>query len=183
MSRLSKAPSSTSTQVSFVLHNIKGPHFKEQAAIVSINGYHFHFHPRTKKKNARFYDTGYTLFIAPKEEIRIAVGIYTPDGKGTGFLHCFVRHVIPEPLEPMRQEITMRPPGDIYTILFSIYVAPSVKCSSGATSRASSKASSKTAQTMKPKSKNYPPPRAPSRQALTRIDRPISNNALSSDST
>ena len=138
----------TSTQISFGLHSIQGSHFKDQAAVICVNGSVFVMYPRHIKPQLRIYESAYTMFIPPNEDISFSIGVVTPEDKssGTGFLHCFVKHTIKAPQEPLIQNLKLESPGSLYTINISLYMAPSVRCemSETGTTRAASRARAKT---------------------------------------
>lgn len=136
----------TATQISFGLHSIQGSHFKSQAAVICVNGSTFVMYPRHVKPQLRVYESAYTMFIPPEENINFSIGVITPEDKNSGFLHCFVKHTIKAPQEPIIQNLKLESTGSLYTINVSLYVAPSVQCSmseSGVT-RAASRTRAKT---------------------------------------
>lgn len=126
----------SSFEFSFILHTIKGAHFSQQAACVSVNGHSFVFNPRYKKNHQRFYGNGFLIYLPADEIIRFSVGIVTPENgnkknsKKTGFLHNFVRYSLVPPNYPIIQELTMETIGSSYTITATIGITPSVKCKS-----------------------------------------------------
>lgn len=126
-----------SFEFSFILHTIKGAHFSEQSACVSVNGHSFVLSPRYKKNNQRFYGNGFLIYLPADEIIRFSIGIVTPENdnnkknsKKTGFLHNFVRYSFVPPNSPIIQELTMETLGSSYIINATIGITPSIKCKS-----------------------------------------------------
>lgn len=136
----------TSTQISFGLHSIQGSHLKDQAAVICVNGSTFVMYPRHVKPQLRIYESAYTMFIPPNEDIKFSIGVVTPEDKtsGTGFLHCFVKHTIKAPEQPVIQNLTLESPGSLYTINVSVYIAPSVRCEMSETGASRSRTRAKT---------------------------------------
>ena len=165
-----QAPQATATQVSFGLHSIQGSHLKEQAAVVCVNGSTFVLYPRFMKKDLRLYESAYTMFIPPNEDVSFSVGVITPEGKSKGFLHCFMKHTVRAPKEPLLQELTLKSPGDVYTVEVSLYVCPSTRTSmsESGTVRAADDARAKTTVAQRYKGESFKRPA--SRQALSRTE-------------
>jgi hypothetical protein len=77
------------------------------------------------QKRFRFYDRGFTLFLNSGRPIKISIGIISPEGRDTGFLHCFAQYVVRPSLQPVIQTVDLCPYGKVYTINMSVYLAPS----------------------------------------------------------
>jgi hypothetical protein len=131
----------TSTQVTFFLHSIRGSHLSDQAAVVCLNGITFLLYPRTVAPRVRYYESGFCAYLPPNEDIRFSVGVFTPDNDTTGFLHCFVRYNMSAPTEPIKQDVVLESPGNVYAINVSIYIAPSTRGSPEKPTRPNSQAS------------------------------------------
>ncbi|OHT07482.1 hypothetical protein TRFO_24313 [Tritrichomonas foetus] len=129
------SPSHSAIEVSFILHTIKGAQFSNQSACVAVNGHSFILHPREVKSHLRFYESGFMIYIPSDEIVRFAVGVITCDDKNAGFLHTFARHSFKPPTKPIVQDIIMETVGGSYIITASIYVAPSMKCSTPSPSK------------------------------------------------
>lgn len=166
----SQAPEATSTQVWFGLHSIHGSHVKDQAAVVCVNGSTFVLYPRYIKKDLHLYESAYTLFIPPNEDVSFSVGVVTPEGKSKAFLHCFMKHTIRAPREPLLQELKMKSPGDVYTVNVSLYVCPSTRCAmnESGTVRAANDARAKTTVAQRYKGETFKRPA--SRQVMSRTE-------------
>ncbi|KAK8885819.1 hypothetical protein M9Y10_041273 [Tritrichomonas musculus] len=130
----------SSLELSFILHTIKGAHFSQQTACISVNGHAFVLTPRYKNNHQRFYGNGFLIYIPADEMVRFSVGIVTPEKNNkkisnkAGFLHGFVRYSIEPPKNPIVQELTMETIGGSYIINATIGITPSIKCRSPLTS-------------------------------------------------
>jgi hypothetical protein len=131
----------TSTQVTFYLHSIRGSHLSDQAAVVCLNGITFVLYPRTVAPRIRYYESGFSAYVPPNVDLRFSVGVFTPDNDTTGFLHCFVRYNMTAPTEPIKQDVVLESRGNVYAINVSLYIAPSTRGSAEKSSRSGSQAS------------------------------------------
>lgn len=113
-----------STQISFVINTVKGNHLGKQCLLVSVNGHLFVLSPRTIQKRFRFYDSGFNIFIEPKEDIRISIAVFTPSNN-QGYMHCFVSYKMQAPTKAKSQSIELHSYGNTYIISLSLYVSPS----------------------------------------------------------
>ena len=163
---LNQDPRPSSIEVSFVVHTIKGSHFSNQAAVAAVNGHSFILFPRDTKRQLRVYNSGFIIYVPTDEIIRFAVGVVTPDDKKSGFLHNFVRYIFNPPQKPIVENLTLETLGGAYTITASIFVAPSLKCSTPSPSKKPQtlRKRSKT-QIARPRNKSVPPRPRPATSA------------------
>ena len=91
-------------------------------------------------------------------------------GKSKAFLHCFMKHTIRAPREPLLQELKMKSPGDVYTVNVSLYVCPSTRCAmnESGTVRAANDARAKTTVAQRYKGETFKRPA--SRQVMSRTE-------------
>lgn len=123
----SEAPDQT-FQISYIIHNVKGDHIDDQAAVVCIDGETFLLEPRStsfskignKKVQTRYYESGNTIYTDNSDEIHFSVGIVTPNSRGKFHLHTF-SYVNFKPSEsPTLRKLIMTTPAQAYEITVSI---------------------------------------------------------------
>ena len=113
------------TQVSFMIHTVRGEHLESQAVVVSVNENTFMLRPRTRKGQTRYYEAGYTTFIDVSSDIRFAVAVVTPNDRGKYFFHAFSFYDFKPSIDPTLQKTTMTTPAQSYELSVSIFTTPS----------------------------------------------------------
>lgn len=112
-----------STQVSFVINTVKGEHFGKQNLLVSVNNHLFILVPRTIQKRFHFYDSGFNLYIEPKQMINLSISVISPIN-GKGFMHAILSYQLPPPTQSRMQNIELHSFGDTYIISLSLFLSP-----------------------------------------------------------
>lgn len=111
-----------STQVSFVINTVKGEHFGKQNLLVSVNNHLFILVPRTIQKRFHFYDSGFNLYIEPKQMINLSISVISPIN-GKGFMHAILSYQLPPPTQSRMQNIELHSFGDTYIISLSLFLS------------------------------------------------------------
>ena len=122
------------TQVSFIIHTVRGEHLESQAVVVSVNENTFILRPRTRKGDTRYYEAGYTTFVDVSSTLRFAVGIVTPNERGKYFFHSFTYYDFRPSIYPTLQKTTMTTPAQSYELSVSLFTTPSPYASSATSS-------------------------------------------------
>ena len=112
-----------STQVSFVINTVKGEHFGKQNLLVSVNNHLFILVPRTIQKRFHFYDSGFNLYIEPKQMINLSISVISPIN-GKGFMHAILSYQLPAPTQSRMQNIELHSFGDTYIVSLSLFLSP-----------------------------------------------------------